>query len=187
MKREDIEMTATNTTDGIQQIPPIGRYQIDIQRSAVTFKCRHLFGLARVRGTFAIRNGVIDVTDPVADSRVQVQIDTASFHTGNRQRDRDVRSARFLDVGRYPAMTFTSQRLRRSGNPPALTGTLTVRDVARPVTLTIEQSAVQNGMPPSFTTRATTRIDRTEFGLTAAKGMAGRYLDVSLQIRWVAR
>jgi len=87
-------MTATNTTDGIQQIPPIGRYQIDIQRSAVTFKCRHLFGLARVRGTFAIRNGVIDVTDPVADSRVQVQIDTASFHTGNRQRDRDVRSAR---------------------------------------------------------------------------------------------
>src|SRR5215472_1712552 len=180
-------MTATNTADGILQIPQAGRYRVDAQKSDVTFKCRHMFGLATVRGAFAIRHGVLDVTDPITDSSVRVEIDTMSFHTGNKQRDRDVRSARFLATGQYPSMTFTSERLDRSADRPTLTGTLTVRDVARPVILTIEQSAVHNGIPASFATRATVRIDRTEFGITAARGMAGRYFDVSLQILWVAR
>ena len=180
-------MTATNTADGILQIPQAGRYRVDAQKSDVTFKCRHMFGLATVRGAFAIRHGVLDVTDPITDSSVRVEIDTMSFHTGNKQRDRDVRSARFLATGQYPSMTFTSERLDRSADRPTLTGTLTVRDVARPVILTIEQSAVHNGIPASFATRATVRIDRTEFGITAARGMAGRHLDVSLQILWVAR
>src|SRR5262249_23867605 len=120
-------MTTTNTADGILQIPQAGRYRIDAQKSNVTFKGRHMFGLATLRGTFAIRHGVIDVTDPIADSTVRVEIDTASFHTGNKQRDRDVRSTRFLDTGRYPSMTFTSQRLDRSTHRPTLTPTLPPR------------------------------------------------------------
>ena len=42
-------------------------------------------------------------------------------------------------------MTFTSGRLDRSDGHWTLTGTLLVRDVARPVSLTIEQSTVQPG------------------------------------------
>ena len=79
-------------------------------------------------------------------------------------------------------MTFTSERLDRSDDHWTLAGTLLVRDVARPVSLTIERSTVLPGTPNSFVVCATTRIDRTEFGLTAAKGMAGRHLDVSLRI-----
>jgi polyisoprenoid-binding protein YceI len=146
-------MTVTNTADDTIQIPQIGRYQIDIAGSTVTFKGRHLFGLAPVRGTFAIRHGVIDVTNPIADSSVQVEIDTASFHTGNGQRDQDVRSARFLDADRYPSMKFTSERLDRSEGRPTLTGTLIVRDVARPVSPSIQRSVVHSGSPPSFVTR----------------------------------
>ena len=40
---------------------------------------------------------------------------------------------------------------------------------ARPVTLSIGQLAVA---PGSFTARATMRIDRTEFGITAYRGLA---------------
>ena len=39
----------------------------------------------------------------------------------------------------------------------------------------------------SFVVYATTRIDRTDFGLTAARGMAGRHLDISLRIQGVPR
>jgi len=66
-------MTTTNTADGILQIPQAGRYRIDAQKSNVTFKGRHMLGLATVWGTFAIRHGVIDVTDPIADSTVRVE------------------------------------------------------------------------------------------------------------------
>jgi hypothetical protein len=39
--------------------------------------------------------------------------------------------------------------------------------------------------PGSFTARATVRIDRYDFGLTASRGLAGRYLDVTVEVRCV--
>jgi polyisoprenoid-binding protein YceI len=180
-------MTATHIAETTVQVPQVGRYEIDTHGSTVAFKGRHLFGLLPVRGTLAIGHGQIDVADPIAASSVQVEIDAASFHTGSRQRDSDVRSARFLDADRNPSMTFASTRLERSGGGSTLAGTLTVRDVARPLSLTIEQCTVQPGTPIAFVVRASTRIDRTDFGLTAAPGMAGRHLDVSLRILGVRR
>lgn len=179
-------MTTTINDDSVQ-IPRIGRYAIDNQGSTITFRSRHLFGLAPVRGTMAISHGLVDIADPLTESSAQVEIDTTSFDTGSQQRDRDVRSARFLDAARYPSMRFTSERLDRSAGRWTLGGTLLVRDVARPVSLAIERFTVQPGTPNSFVVWATTRIDRTEFGLTAAKGMAGRHLEVSLRILGVCR
>jgi polyisoprenoid-binding protein YceI len=71
-----------------------------------------------------------------------VQIDAASFRTGNGQRDDQVRSERFLDTDRYPVITFRSE----SVDGLALTGTLTVRNVTMPVTLSIEQTAARARM-----------------------------------------
>ena len=180
-------MTTTSTTDDTLRAPPVGRYRVDRGASTITFKSRHLFGLAPVHGTIAIRDGLVDIADPLTNSSVQVEIDTTSFDTGSRHRDQDVRSPRFLDADRYPSMTFTSRRLDRSDGRWTLTGTLMVRDVARPVSLTIERSTVPPEAPTSFVVWATTRIDRTDFGLTAAKGLAGRHLDISLRIQGVRR
>ena len=158
--------------------PQLGRYEIDTSGSTVRFRTRHLFGLAPVRGEFAIRTGTVDVAEPLAGSRISADIDAASFQTGNPQRDGNVRSARFLDARRYPVMAFVSGRIEEA----AVTGSLTVRDVTRPVRLSIEPSAVS---PREFTARVTTRIDRTDFGVTAARGLAGRYLDLTMEIRCV--
>ncbi len=156
--------------------PELGRYEVDTSGSTVRFRTRHLFGLAPVRGEFAIRTGTVDVTEPLADSRISVQIDAASFHTGSQQRDGNVRSARFLDTRRYPVMNFVSDRIAGT----AITGSLTVRDVTRPVRLSIEPPACS---PGEFTVAVTTRIDRTDFGVTASRGLAGRYLDLTMEIR----
>ena len=141
-------MTTATTTDDALQAPAVGRYAIDRRASTITFKSRHLFGLTPVHGTMAIGGGLVDSADPLTGSSVQVEIDTTSFDTGTRQRDRDVRSSRFL---------------------------------------AIERSTVPPEAPTSFVVWATTRIDRTDFGLTAAKGLAGRHLDISLRIQGVRR
>ena len=169
---------ATSTSPVPQAAPQPGRYEIDTTRSAVTFRTRHMFGLAPVRGSFAIRAGTVDVAGPLTDPGIYAEIEAASFRTGNGQRDSNVRSARLLDAGQHPVITFSSEHV----DGPALTGTLTVRDVTRPVSLTIEQSAVS---PGSFTARAATRIDRTAFGVTAYRGLAGRYLDMTVEVRCV--
>jgi polyisoprenoid-binding protein YceI len=160
--------------------PPLGHYDIDSGRSAVTFRTRHLFGLAPVRGTFAVRAGTVDVAEPVAASSVYAEVETASFRTPNPQRDRRVLSARFLDPGRYPVMTFTAERI--DWERGELAGTLTVRDASRPVSFRVSEFTAANGQ---FGARATARVDRTEFGITAARGLAARYLDVAVEVTCV--
>jgi polyisoprenoid-binding protein YceI len=169
------ELTARTT-------PQLGRYDIDPDRSAVTFRTRHLFGLAPVRGTFAVRGGTVDITEPLGGSAVYAEIDTASFRTGYRPRDRAVRSPRFLNAARYPVMIFSSERL--DAGDQVLSGTLTVGAVSQPVSLSIVHYAPSAG---SFTARAATRIDRTEYGVTAARGLAGRYLEITVEVRCVRR
>ena len=71
-------------TPETQVTPRPGRYEFDTSCSAVTFRTRHLFGLAPVRGSFAIRVRTIDVAEPLASASIYVQIDPASFRTGNR-------------------------------------------------------------------------------------------------------
>jgi polyisoprenoid-binding protein YceI len=162
----------------IATTPQPGHYDIDPDRSRVTFATRHLFGLGRVKGSLAIRGGTADVADPVAASAIYAEIETASFRTKSRQRDRSVLSPRFLDPAGHPVITFRSDRIEAEGQ--TLTGTLTVRGTARPVTLTLARCEVSRG---SFTARATARIDRTEFGITAARGLAARYLDLTVEVQ----
>ena len=169
------ELTAGTT-------PQLGRYDIDPDRSAVTFRTRHLFGLAPVRGTLAIRGGTVDVTEPLAGSAVYAEIDTASFRTGYRPRDHSVRSPRFLNAAGYPVMVFSSEQV--DAGDQVLTGTLTVGDVSQPVSLSIVHYAPSAG---SFTARATARIDRNEYGVAAARGLAGRYLDITVEVQCVRR
>ncbi len=161
-----------------QTSPPLGRYRIDPDGSSVTFRTRHLFGLAPVRGSFAIRGGTVDVSEPLAGSRISAEIDAASFHTGNPLRDARVRSATFLAADEYPALAFSSKGL----DGQVLEGTLTVREMSRPVSV---RAGVTGVSPRSFTARATVRIDRYDFGVTASRGLAGRYLDVAVEVRCV--
>jgi polyisoprenoid-binding protein YceI len=58
-----------------------------------------------------------------------------------------------------------------------LSGELTVRDVSRPVTLAVGPAEPDGN---GFRVRATARIERYAFGLTAAKGMAARFLDIDV-------
>ena len=160
----------------IATTPQPGHYNIDPDRSRVTFATRHLFGLGRVRGSFAIRGGTADIADPIAASAINAEIETASFRTKNRQRDDSVLSPRFLDPAGHPVMTFQSGRI----DGDALSGMLTVRGTTRPVTLTIIDCQVARG---SFTARAAVRIDRTEFGITAARGLAARYLNLTVEVQ----
>ncbi|GHE14745.1 hypothetical protein GCM10010339_86800 [Streptomyces alanosinicus] len=118
------------------------------------------------------------MAEPLSESRLRVEIDAASFSTGNDQRDGDVPSAKFLDTDRNPLITFVSERV----DATSVSGTLTACGVPRSASLSIVRSQVHTN---SFTVRATTRVDRTEFGVTAARGMAGRHLDLTLEVTCV--
>lgn len=149
-------MTSTSTqTPWV--VPAAGRYRVDPARSSVTFRTRHLFGLGSVSGSMAITSGEITVNPVVSQAAVTAVVSAASFGTGSRARDGDVRSARFLDTAQYPDITFQARTLSRDQGRWMLAGQLTVRDVTSPVTLAIECVEPAGA---GFRARATARIDR---------------------------
>jgi polyisoprenoid-binding protein YceI len=166
------------TTDAVT-IPGTGEYRIDPGRSAISFATRHLFGLAPVHGTFALRSGHIRVADRLDESAAHAVIAADSFHTESSIRDSQIRSREFLDAGAHPDITFTSTGLALTEDGWILGGTLTVRGRTSPVPVRIV-SLVPSGA--GFRLRARARVDRYAFGITAGRGMIGRRLTLTLDI-----
>jgi polyisoprenoid-binding protein YceI len=160
-------------------VPAPGTYRIDAARSAITFTTRHLFGLGGVRGRFGLRDGEIRVTDPLPESSARAVISAASFHTGNPSRDSAAKSARLLDTGAYPDITFISRRLKQADGRWVLHGLLSVRGKAHPVDLLLEEAQPAG---PDLRLRASVHLDRYDFGITSYKGLAARRLGLRLDI-----
>ena len=158
--------------------PPPGRYALDPERTTVRADVKAMFGLLTVHGTFRLRAGQVTIAADPGASGVQASIDAGSFASGNATRDKDVVSAALLDAGTYPEITFTGQQARREGDEWVVPGSVTAHGTAVPAELRVTE-ARPDGAGARF--RATTRLDRTSFGLTRKKGMVGRTVDLVIE------
>jgi polyisoprenoid-binding protein YceI len=135
--------------------------------------------MGAVHGGFTVWEGMIRVAEPAFGSSAHVVISAASFDTGNAARDAAVRSDRLLAVAAHPDIVFTSDRLAIEAGSWTLHGSLLVRGVARPVAVRVEGAVTSRNR---LRLRASARIDRYEFGVTKARGLAARHLDLTLDI-----
>jgi polyisoprenoid-binding protein YceI len=76
-----------------------GRWQLDSQRSSVEFGVRHFWGLVTVKGRFAEYAGHLNLN---ANPAIELTINAATLQTGNRKRDKHLRSADFFDTTTIP-------------------------------------------------------------------------------------
>jgi len=91
-------------------------WNIDPDHSNIGFKVRHLM-VSNVKGSFAKYTATVELNEQdVTQSKVTVVIDTNSIDTNVQKRDEHLRSADFLDVAKYPVMTFTSKKVVRTGD-----------------------------------------------------------------------
>jgi len=105
----------------------------------------------------------------VEDSSATLDIDAASIDTGNADRDAHLKSPDFLDVERYPKITFRSTHVERTGgNTLCVAGDLTIRGVTRSVDLGVTYEGLMpdpwGGTRAGFALEGT--IDREAFDMT---------------------
>ena len=144
-------------------------WSIDPSHSSVEFAVRHLM-ITTVKGRFTAVSGtvVLDEADPAA-STADITVEVASIDTREAQRDAHLRSADFFDVEKYPTLTFRSTGVSGIGADGfKLNGDLTIHGVTRRVTLdvTTEGRARDPWGGERAGYSATTKIKRSEFGLT---------------------
>ena len=150
--------------------PTTTTWNIDPVHTMAEFKVRHMM-ITNVKGHFTGVTGVVTLDEQdITKSNVEASIDAASINTREADRDTHLKSADFLDVEKFPKLTFTSTRVTRTGDGELqVEGDLTIHGVTRKVTFAVE-GPTPPGKDPWGNTRigwtATTKINRKDFGLT---------------------
>jgi polyisoprenoid-binding protein YceI len=142
-------------------------YTIDKAHSDASFRIRHF--ATKVRGRFSQFEGAIQA-DPAQPSlsTVAFTIKSASIDTNNPDRDKHLQSPDFFDASKCPDITFTSSKITPAGKDKyEVAGTLTMRCVAKPVTIpvTFLGFAKDPGGNERASFEVVTRLNRKDFGI----------------------
>ncbi|MER6179040.1 YceI family protein [Streptomyces sp. NPDC001652] len=160
--------TVTLARQGGTELPPPGPWTVDPAHSTVGAVAQHL-GISSVRGRFTEFAASIEVApDDVTKSRVEAVIRADSIDTGNAMRDGHLKSADFLDVERFPEITYRSSGLSVAGADRwTVHGELSLHGVVRPVDLDL--AYLGTGADPWGGTRAafraTAQLRREDFAM----------------------
>lgn len=144
-------------------------YQIDTAHTQAQFKVRHLM-ISNVKGEFHKVTGTVeyDEANPAASS-INVTIDVNSISTRDPQRDAHLKSADFFDVAKFPAITFVSKGVVKSGADSfEVVGDLTMHGVTKTIDLNVEELTPEVKDPFGLLRRgasAKATILRSEFGV----------------------
>ncbi len=144
-------------------------YKIDAMHSEITFKVKHLM-ISTVTGSFSRFDATIESEkEDFTDATVSFNAEVDSISTGNDQRDGHLKGEDFFDAAKYPALAFTSTSFKKiDGSDYELTGDLTIKDVTKPVTLTVEYGGTMTDFYGQFKAgfEISGKINRKDFGLT---------------------
>ncbi len=161
-------------------------WTLDPHHTSVAFSAKHL-GVATVRGHFTKVDAEVSLDDPEDPTTASgtVTIDAASITTDNEQRDGHLRGADFLDVEKYPTLTFKLKSVERTGDDFNVRGDLTIKDHTEEVALDYEHNGVV--VDPYGNTKVggtlTGTIDRTRWGLKWNVPLGGGGLLVSEKVK----
>jgi polyisoprenoid-binding protein YceI len=166
-----------------------GTWQIDPNHSAAQFSVRHL-GVSTVRGAFTKVSGTatFDPADPSKTS-LDATIDASSVDTRVEMRDNDLRSPHFLEVQKYPNITFKSKQAKSAGSGKLqITGDLTIHGVTKEVVLDVDGPSAPIKDPwgnQRIGASAATKINRQDFGVNGAPGVVGDDINITIDVELI--
>ena len=147
-----------------------GTYTVDSRHTQAIFAVNH-FGFSEFYGIIPNATGtlVLDPANAAAD-KVDVVLPVAAISTTNSVLDGELKSADWLDAGKFPEIHFVSTKVTQTGAHTArIEGMLTMHGVTKPITLDATLTGVgTNPMSKAANIgfSATGTLHRTEFGVT---------------------
>ena len=147
--------TDTINTPAIEQTA----WRIDPDRSSIQFHTKNLWGIETVKGRFARYHGTLDLSGAPA---VELTIDADSLDTGNKRRDKHLRSPDFFDVARNPYVRFVSEKATLTGDRLKVHGRLHARGAS--IALDVDATLRRDG--DELEIEAVTLADHRRLGMT---------------------
>ena len=150
---------------------PATSYEIDPNHSSISFAVKHML-INTVRGRFKEFAGQIQLEeDDLTKSSVDVTIQAETIDTGFPRRDDDLRGPGFLEVTKFPKITFVSSRVEKQSQNYVLVGILTMHGVPKEVDIpfTYNGKMVDSAGRVRIGMEGSLAINRRDWGITYSK------------------
>lgn len=170
---------------------PAGDYALDPRHASLLVKVPHMGGFSKFIIRFEKLAGGFTY-DPAnwGTTEVTITVDPASLRTNVPGFDKTLAGSSYLDVAKHPTITFVAARTEGEPAKGVVHGDLTFLGVTKPVDLDV----VFNGVGPGLLGAGTrmgfsgsTRIKRSDFGLTTMSSVAGDDLDLAFEVEFVKK
>lgn len=109
---------------------------VALAESRIEFTSRQMGVPVQGRFTRFAADVVFDTAKPEA-SRAKLDVDMASATMGLADIDAELRKPEWFDTARHPRATFVASRISGSGGALRAEGTLTIKGMARPLTVPV--------------------------------------------------
>jgi polyisoprenoid-binding protein YceI len=152
------------TTASEQSAAVTNRWYVEPDQSSVDFAVKTFWGLVTVRGRFGRFDGAYELGPD--GTTIELTIDADSLDTGNRTRDKHLRSDDFFGVDEHPQVRFTSTRVRHTGDGRLrVDGDLEVAGEVVPLQFDATVEPVDGGLR----VEATTAVDQRRLGMSSGQ------------------
>lgn len=161
-----------------------GTYTVEPNHTQVMFTVSHM-GFSNYTGSFTGASGDLTLDPKTASaSALKVSVPVASVMTPSAKLVDELKSADWLDAGKYPTMTFVSTKVTPLGKGRAkVTGDLTIHGTTKPATLDVTfVGAGTNPLDKKYTVgfEAKGDIKRSEFGVSKYVPLIGDTLHLTI-------
>jgi polyisoprenoid-binding protein YceI len=117
--------------------PGLTRREVDLAATQAAFEARSWHGA--VLGTVPVTRADVLVDDAGRPVSVDCELDLTGLTTGNRRRDKDLRSRRFFDAARHPVMLFSAADIVSSVDGWQVRGVLSIGLTDCPLVMHVSQ------------------------------------------------
>lgn len=191
MKRLLISIFATMTFGVLLPTTALAAWEIDPSHTHVSFQVGHL-GLTHTPGIFRKVEGRMKFDDKnVEASSVVITIDAASIDTVHVQRDSDLRSAAWFDVGNNPTISFASSSVRRIDDKNyVIAGSLNIRGKSIPVDFNtmLTNRAINPFLKlPMIGFVGHAKIKRSDFGMAQYPAVISDEVDLKISLELIQK
>ena len=165
-------------------------YILDETHLSIGFLVDHA-GYARTLGMFTEARGSFKYNEERSIvSDVEIIIDTNSVFTNHDKRDSHLKSPDFLNVQKYPTMTFKADMNNLKSNPGKIKGDLTLLGITKPLILNTKINKIDTypfrvglSKPMVMGVSATASFKRSDFGMNYAlkKNLVGDQIDLIIE------
>ena len=152
-------------------------WKVKSGEAKINFTVEGPFGT--VHGQFSGLKAAIEFDDKHPDKgSFSASVDANTINTGIGLRNHDLKKEKYFNVDKYPLISFKSKSIEKTEKGFKTEGTLTLKDVSKPVTIPF--TFVANGSQGVF--KGDFEINREDYNIGSKGGSIGNKVSIHLEV-----